>query len=158
MSVPAPPPRDRRQTRYPLSLIVEARELAEAGWTPTQIRRFFEQSHGVRPALSSVRGWVDEGWRESQVRWNRRSYERRTRGVAVTPLRAPRSEAEARMIELRNTHGLSYQAISVVLRVYHGVEWGPEKVRYICTRHLGAEKNPRKARSTSRRNELRLAA
>jgi hypothetical protein len=64
MSVPVPPVRDPRGTRHTMPVVRRAVQLHEAGWTPTEIRRRLEEELGVRPAIGTIRGWVEPGYRE----------------------------------------------------------------------------------------------
>jgi hypothetical protein len=147
MSVPVPPVRDARGTRHTMPVVRRAVQLHEAGWTPTEIRRRLEEELGVRPAIGTIRGWVEPGYREFMRRQlNARRARRReaARGGTPDPFRV-RELSDDVMWALRVEDGLSHEAIARVARRFFAVELSSHGVRRWLDR-LGAPKNPLKAR------------
>jgi hypothetical protein len=147
MSVPVPPVRDPRGNRYTMTAVRRAVELHEGGWTPTEIRRRLWEELGVRPAIYTIRGWVEPGFREFQrAQLNARRARKRelARGGTPDPFRVPELSDEV-MWALRVEDGLSHEAIARVARRFFAVELSSHGVRRWLDR-LGAPKNPSKAR------------
>jgi hypothetical protein len=109
------------------------------GWTPTQIARYL-LAHGTPVSVTTIRRWVDPEWAE-----RRRAQQRKPSSKQPSDERA----ALRKILHLRTEHGVSYSALSVILREYHGVELDENRIRHWMTRH-GAERNPNKARAAAR--------
>jgi hypothetical protein len=154
MSVPVPPVRDARTTRYKMTVLRLAAELHEGGWTPTQIRGRLHAELGVRPAVETIRCWVEPGFREfRRCRLNEQAARRREAAREPRPTPDPFTVPESTVPELtdevmwalRVEDGLSHEAIARVARRFFAVELSSHGVRRWLDR-LGAPKNPLKAR------------
>jgi hypothetical protein len=160
--VPAPPPRDARQRRYPVRLIAQACRMYDGGrgWTPTEIRGWIAANFdGPTPALDSVRRWVIPSQAEEQRAQNRASAAARRARSGKPMLRSGRldgAELDARMLELR-AHGLTYATIATVVSLYHGSTLTGEQIRYRL-RMLGVAPQQRKSEALHRMWAERRAA
>lgn len=127
--VAAPPPRNPRQRRYPMSLVTMARRMYGDGdsWTPTQIRDYLARAHGASGlTLGTVRRWVLPQEAAEQRAANRAAATRRR----ASPDLQQRSFVRwAWLLRLR-AEGLSFRGMVIVARVTWGVELDPEVVRY----------------------------
>lgn len=109
-----------RNTRHSEETKRVARVLSDGGWTPHQIQKLLAQQ-GVKVAYATVRGWVDDEYRQARLR-----------ATAADKLRwRDRSGefAKKRMLEL-HAAGFSFRDISSLMRMYHGREITPEGVRH----------------------------
>lgn len=110
--------------RHKPETIELARRLFEDGYTIQDIRRVFAKS-GINLAWHVVKRWVDADYREHTNRLQRHKNGRR-RGDRRTGGEYTRQKAR----ELR-ARGLTFEAISVVLDIYHDRQISPESVRHI---------------------------
>lgn len=149
-----PPPglRARPKMNHSPATMNAARAMHEAGWTPTEIARYFAQQGNPVP-MTTVRSWVLPPKRSDAYREQMAAHARKIRAAqrqsAAPEHRAPTDDPLAQALRLRIGDDLSYHALTVVLREYHGVTMSAERLRYHLTR-MGAPRNPNKARATTR--------
>lgn len=141
ISFPEAPPRNRRQTRHPVAMIVLARTMYGDGdsWTVTQIRdHLYRQFDGQSPHLNTIRRWVVPSYADEQRRWNSESNRRRKHPNTPKPVDVNATDGPGRWqrITRLREEGLSYAALSTVIRVDYGIETDHEWVRSIFRRNL----------------------
>ncbi len=136
------PRRDPRTTRHNTRTVARARKLAEAGWTAGEISRLLTQELRLSTPISvtTIRCWVEPGYREQHKEWQRRCMAGETR-----------SETPDILLALRVDDGLSYSAIAAVARRFLGVDLSEDQVR-LRLYELGVQKNPNKARANTMRS------
>lgn len=103
--------------RHTSATVALARDLHATGMTPTQIQATLSEI-GVAVALTTVMEWVDPDFRE---RRRNRSRPRRAR--------RERMRRRDQLIRELRADGLSFAAIAVVLRRYHGWQVTEDTVR-----------------------------
>lgn len=130
---------------YSSRMLARARKLAEGEWQPVEIRQRLVREFGVAPSLTTIRVWTDDRYaaerRTVQAAAKRRESARR-RGVDFREL------SDDVLLALRVEDGLTYPAISNVVRRFYAVDIDPEDMRRRL-HELGAPKNPNKARVRS---------
>lgn len=124
-SVPA------RGKRHPMTVVTRARQLAEAGWKPAEIRRLLERD-GTTVSLATVSRWVNPDahrrWSEQAQRWNaRRAASRGAAGGAAR--RNARPEFKLARLQLLRESGLSCRATAIVLGLDFGDTFSEEQIR-----------------------------
>jgi hypothetical protein len=130
-----------------------AKRMYEGEWKIDQIRRYLA-TRGVSVAWSTVKVWVDPGYRDEQLRrnrvrarnaWRQRNNVQLARHTACDP-----EECEQTLLTLRREDKVQYTALAVIARRFYGIDLSPEQVRHRLY-ELGAEKNPNKARPQRRK-------
>jgi hypothetical protein len=133
--VPAPPARDRRQSKHSPRTIALARQLYGDGdsWTPTQIVRYLERN-GVQPVptLGTVRRWVVPGMADAHRELNLRSYHaRRAKRHGNGPVQADDPAVRlARLRALRDA-GMSYASLAILAAVDFDLQITDDQMRYV---------------------------
>jgi hypothetical protein len=116
---------------HPIAVANRARELAQAGWTATQIaRRIPTEFPGVEPAPTTVRRWIDREYAERQ-RSDRRM------GGAKTRRWGWRRRLE-RVRDLRSA-GLSYRSVAAVMRLDFRIDLSERQVERLVNEKVGEE-------------------
>jgi len=126
--------------RYPVSAMVRARELHEAGWSYRRIAELVHAETGHKPAATTVALWC---YPEGKLR-SRREAQNHKNAVTRSANRTPRQQFSpewklARMSELRD-RGLSFEAIGQVT----GVWWGEPLSEAQVAKRLGGSAGKRK--------------
>ena len=142
MTVPAPPKADPRQTRHSMALVRRAQELCDAGWTYPQAARVLAKEFDLDrvPSTTTLRCWLEPGYRERHRSWQRKCYSGEPSTDVVTP---------ALLRALRVEDGLSYMAITKVLARFCGEDLSEFQVRSRLY-EIGIEKNPNKVRAATK--------
>lgn len=127
-----PPERDPRLRRHNAKTVSRARELAQYGWSPSEIVGQLHRELGVCPAVTTVRCWVEPGFAE----YRNKHYRSRTKRPTVS---------DDLLLALRVEDGLSYPSMRLVLKRFCGVDFKEYTLRQKLY-ELGVEKNEKKAR------------
>lgn len=131
LRVPPAPGRDKRHRRHSTKTMKLVRDMAAAGWTPTQIQRYLSSQGVDPPHENTIARWSSD---ERQDRVNRRRvearrYRARKRDWHNLSARWCERDWKDRMIELRTDAGLTCSAIARLLRHDLGVDITEEQVR-----------------------------
>lgn len=127
-------------TRYPVKVMLRARELREAEWTFRDIARIIEREYGFRPSPNTVSVWCSSEDEVAKIREASRQSCARRRAAGLRPRtdRSPEWKL-TRMGELRD-QDLSFEAIGKVAGVWWGEPLSGEQV----ARRLGGKAGKRK--------------
>lgn len=132
-TIPQPPARSTKQTRYPLAMVSVARTMYGDGdtWTPTQIMRYLRSEYDAPTlCIETIREWVIPGFDEYRRAQQREAHRKRMGSrTKPTPELAAASERWARLVALRD-EGMSYRSLSVVVKVDYGIAIDQEVIRY----------------------------
>jgi hypothetical protein len=116
--------------RYPVRVMLRARELALADWSAPRIAKIIGQETGMRPSPATVRTWLSSPVRTEEQRVSDRASHReryRQRNAVVQPRVSDDWKVEQmRALFLRN---VSIRAIGQVAAVWWGEELSAEQVR-----------------------------
>jgi hypothetical protein len=126
-----------RQSRepYPVATMVRARELREAGWFPTAIRRLLEKEGHGSPSLFTIQTWTNPRYLAAHhERMQARGLERSAERSRFRLQGSSESYRRAFMERLRD-EGVSCNGIAKVCRVVFGVPLTAHQVRYALTEH-----------------------
>ncbi len=147
-TAPAPPPRSPTARRHSTATMTLARTMYAdgEGWTPNEIAAYLLQ-HGTPVAANTVRRWVHPDYA-------RRSDAKRYAKRCPAPRPDRDAEPMERALALRNTYGLPYPALAVILREYHGVHISAEALRHKLVK-AGAARDLRKARAIGEQRAAR---
>lgn len=106
--------------RYPARVVKFARQLAERGYRPCEIREALSR-YGHLPSYHVIALWIDDGYAEAEKLRRRRKPRKRRHGWEVM---------RARMRELRGA-GVSYSNIAKVIRLDFGLDLSEDVVRAV---------------------------
>lgn len=124
---------DRRGIRYPMPVIVRARELDEAGWTPAEIVNVLESEHGVRPHRGTVQVWVNERravHRRQQALVRQRRADAKRAVLKIGAGRKPSTELVDELVRRLGAEGVRPVDIVRVTRVFLDEPLTLHQVRY----------------------------
>lgn len=146
MSVPTPPIQHARQRRHSTQTMATAQRMHAAGWTPTQLVRYFA-GQDLAVAESTVRRWVIPAEAEGQREHNRAcGRARRARGPAALSMVAVMRHA--RLKQLR-AGGLTFTALAIVARIDFDLDFNSDQMRHLLRGNLTARKARRLTEATA---------
>lgn len=126
----------RYARRYPTTLMVEARVLAEGGWNRAEIRRVLQERHGVAPDRETIKRWCSPSYsdrinavrRPGAVRRRSKQWNFRLGGGRVT------KEYQLAFMHRLEDAGVSHDAIGKVCGVVLDRPLTKWQVRYALIR------------------------
>lgn len=126
VSVPA------RGRRYPVTMVVRARQLREAEWSYGAIARLLQRETGHEIASSTIRLWLDQAAGDRQRAWQR-DFSKRRASASTGRLGGHESATpefrHARMVAL-DTLGVSAGGIARVMNFDFRTALTEQQVRY----------------------------
>ncbi|HEU4722006.1 MAG TPA: hypothetical protein VFS59_11640 [Gemmatimonadaceae bacterium] len=117
--------------RHPVSMMVRAQELRDAGWATTRIGALLAREFGCpAPSVNTIWCWVQPGARDRQTA-AQRAQQRRDRAAAASFSFPGRRSPQWKLGRLRalRGQGLSLAAIAGVMRLDFGDELSTAAIR-----------------------------
>ena len=122
--------RTSRREPYPVTTMIRARELRDAGWYPTAIRRILTSEGHGSPSLFTIQTWTNQRYLADHTRRQRLAGSQRVANGGSFRLCGSTEQYQQAFMERLRAEGVSFKAIAQVCRVVLDVELTDEQVRY----------------------------